>query len=298
MFGDKDIEEPDEDYADWECDSEEEAQEWFDNYDEHEDSEWLADYDKDDEYYFESIKNKRKLLKNESKGIKESKEPMSIDAHKFSDMRKDDILNVLDDMPVGTTLSGIVNAPGTYGAEHFGHLGDVVVKKRSAYVANIYNPISSPDDWKYKDIYWTISGDKKYNWDIANIILGKDKYYCLSEFNGIKESINIMKAKRLLENNGYIVNKKLRESENDDDKNRREMFYCVMNLMDNAFFAVSDAVSGIDKMLIQEKYPKSYDMPFDVYLSNDERNDLYGIRQRLDKISDDIEDWFGYDIFE
>ena len=76
MFGDKDITEPDEDYADWECDSEEEAQEWFDDYDEHEDSEWLADYDKEDEYYFEGIKNKRKLFKkgaNENMKIRNRK---------------------------------------------------------------------------------------------------------------------------------------------------------------------------------------------------------------------------------
>lgn len=32
MFGDSDIYEPDEDYADWVVDSEEEASEWFDNY--------------------------------------------------------------------------------------------------------------------------------------------------------------------------------------------------------------------------------------------------------------------------
>ena len=32
MFGDKDLYEPDEDYADWSCETEEEAQEWFDNY--------------------------------------------------------------------------------------------------------------------------------------------------------------------------------------------------------------------------------------------------------------------------
>ena len=154
----------------------------------------------------------------EAKGIKESKNPVVIDAHKFSNMRKEDILNVLDDMPVGTKLSGIVDAPGTYGAEHFGHLGDVVVEKRSAYVANIYNPISSPNDWKYKDIYWTISGDKKYNWDIANIILGKDKYYCLSDM-ATNESINIRKAKRLMEKNGYKVVQKdtIHESLPEDD---------------------------------------------------------------------------------
>ena len=32
MFGDKEIETPDEDYADWECESEQCAREWFDNY--------------------------------------------------------------------------------------------------------------------------------------------------------------------------------------------------------------------------------------------------------------------------
>ena len=32
MFGDKDVTEPDEDYADHECDSREEADEWFESY--------------------------------------------------------------------------------------------------------------------------------------------------------------------------------------------------------------------------------------------------------------------------
>ena len=32
MFGDSDLYEPDEDYADWTADSEQEAAEWFDNY--------------------------------------------------------------------------------------------------------------------------------------------------------------------------------------------------------------------------------------------------------------------------
>lgn len=41
MFGDKELYEPDESYADWECDSAEEAQEWFDSYN---------GFDEDDEY--------------------------------------------------------------------------------------------------------------------------------------------------------------------------------------------------------------------------------------------------------
>lgn len=32
MFGDSDLYEPNEDYADWVCETEEEAKEWFDNY--------------------------------------------------------------------------------------------------------------------------------------------------------------------------------------------------------------------------------------------------------------------------
>ena len=67
MFGDKDIEEPDEDYADWECDSEEEAREWFDSYD----SDY---YDDDDDYYYESIKNKKKSSKKDGNRIMRLKE--------------------------------------------------------------------------------------------------------------------------------------------------------------------------------------------------------------------------------
>ena len=40
MFGDKDLYEPDEDYADWVCDSEEVASEWFDSYTGFESDDW------------------------------------------------------------------------------------------------------------------------------------------------------------------------------------------------------------------------------------------------------------------
>lgn len=45
MFGDTDMIEPDEDYADWEADSEEEAQEWFSSYTGFDDDEDLEDID-------------------------------------------------------------------------------------------------------------------------------------------------------------------------------------------------------------------------------------------------------------
>ena len=110
------------------------------------------------------------------------------------------------------------------------------------------------------------------------------------------ESINLRRAKKLVENNGYIVTKKgLKESDN-DDKDRLETIYYVMNLIDNAYSAVTDASFGINKILNKENYP-DIDIPFDVYLSKDERNALSDICRRLDNISDDIEDWFGYDMF-
>lgn len=47
MFGDEDYTEPDEDYADWECDSEKTAQEWFDTYEGFAD-EFEPEYDADE----------------------------------------------------------------------------------------------------------------------------------------------------------------------------------------------------------------------------------------------------------
>lgn len=45
MFGDSDFVLPDPDYADWECDSKSEAQEWFDNYNGFAEDEELAEFD-------------------------------------------------------------------------------------------------------------------------------------------------------------------------------------------------------------------------------------------------------------
>ena len=49
MFGDSDLYAPNEAYADWECDTEEEASEWFDSYTgfEDEDDDW-SDFEEDD----------------------------------------------------------------------------------------------------------------------------------------------------------------------------------------------------------------------------------------------------------
>lgn len=52
MFGDSDLYDPDEDYADWETESEQEASDWFDSYRGFEDDEELSfeDDDEDIEY--------------------------------------------------------------------------------------------------------------------------------------------------------------------------------------------------------------------------------------------------------
>lgn len=54
MFGDKELYEPDEGYADWECDSAEEAQEWFDSY---------TGFDEDDEYEYDVYGNSQPTVK-------------------------------------------------------------------------------------------------------------------------------------------------------------------------------------------------------------------------------------------
>lgn len=54
MFGDKELYEPDESYADWECDSAEEAQEWFDSY---------TGFDEDDEYEYDVYGNSQPTVK-------------------------------------------------------------------------------------------------------------------------------------------------------------------------------------------------------------------------------------------
>ena len=190
MFGDKDIEEPDEDYADWECDSEEEAQEWFDNYDEHEDSEWLADYDKDDEYYFESIKNKRKSFKkgaNENIKIKTHESINSIRAKNLLESKGKDFEIWFDDLKKDVQ-NALLNE---FDIENPGQIN------WDDPIATVYEDdiLDLMDD--YTDDYDEYEGDDfNENMKIRT-----------------NESMGLRRAKRLLGSRGYIVTKRrLREA--------------------------------------------------------------------------------------
>lgn len=93
MFGDSDLVEPDEDYADWECETEAEAEEWFNSYEgfeDEEDDESFFDSNLDEEVLTESYNNLPDWLisfldsNREGTSIKKTLSNRGIDLHNCS----------------------------------------------------------------------------------------------------------------------------------------------------------------------------------------------------------------------
>lgn len=85
-----------------------------------------------------------------------------------------DLRNYLDSLPVGTKLTGIVNAPGSHWAGT-----EVICEKRGGYKTVYYNPWGvPPSDAKYRATWWSLGGSETDEFELANIILKGTKYYC------------------------------------------------------------------------------------------------------------------------
>lgn len=78
----------------------------------------------------------------------------------------------LSGLPIGTKITDIVNSPGSHWEGR-----EVPVELHEAYVQNMFNPVSSPNDWKYKERYWTVAGSKYTDHGIAKIIVDGTRYY-------------------------------------------------------------------------------------------------------------------------
>ena len=114
------------------------------------------------------------------------------------------------------------------------------------------------------------------------------------------ESINLRRAKKLLENKGYVVRRSLYEfdgkpnkmlRENDNESSHNETIYYVNNLLDNLENATYDAWGGIGQILTKRKYGM-------VSLSDSERDALFNIYMELDEFLDKVMNSFGYDIWD
>lgn len=102
----------------------------------------------------------------------------SVSAQSLSNFSAKEVREKLNDMPPGTKITGIRNKSGKYDF-------DTVVEKQEGYVANYAVGAKSKETW------WAVSGEKRSEFDVADIILGKSKYY------GIHSSQNVNVPKSL-----------------------------------------------------------------------------------------------------
>lgn len=121
--------------------------------------------------------------------------PEVIPAESLAEMSKNEMHDFLENLPVGTKITGIVDAPGTFGRKKWGE-DDKIVKKEGGYTGPSYNRFGlSPSDTKYMDTWWTISGGKTHSWELVSIIQGKNKYYSVLALEDpddyVESSVNI-----------------------------------------------------------------------------------------------------------
>lgn len=100
----------------------------------------------------------------------------SVDISEFIGLSKDEIGNMLDELPVGTIITGITGRRKQYDF-------DTTFRKDSAYESNYHQSASSPHDWKYKKEYWTVEGyeDPYIVSKIYEIANDQNKYYIMRQ---------------------------------------------------------------------------------------------------------------------
>ena len=86
-----------------------------------------------------------------------------------------EIEQILDEAPVGTLITGICQNPDR-------HSIDTHIEKKQAYTSNYHQGVSSPNDWKSLDTYWTVAGYKEHFIlsMIMKILDGTSKYWSIS----------------------------------------------------------------------------------------------------------------------
>lgn len=91
-------------------------------------------------------------------------------------LTRDEIVDKLNEMPVGTELTGIRDRSGRYDF-------DSIVRKEGGYSTN-YGAMSryggrgaKVGDYNQYSTEWKVAGSKTNVYDLTNIILGKNKYY-------------------------------------------------------------------------------------------------------------------------
>lgn len=98
-----------------------------------------------------------------------------IDAEDLRGLSREQIEQILDEVPVGTKVLHIRNLKNRFNM-------DVHIEKKSAYQANYYQGMGTPLDFKDEDTFWEVGAYKDPYIDdtIYKAVNGMDKYYGLT----------------------------------------------------------------------------------------------------------------------
>lgn len=134
------------------------------------DAEELSGWDTDE------IKSSEKLEESEANNL-------AMDARVLAKMNYNHIIDILEDAPAGATIKYVKDKEGTFGRERYNT--ESRIEKHEGYASL---PQSRPvwtsgmstkelNQVRGKDTWWTVNGSKNSQYDIADIIAGRSKYY-------------------------------------------------------------------------------------------------------------------------
>lgn len=124
--------------------------------------------------------NDRKLSTKDFYFANDEKEfdgqPQELSAVELQKLTKDEIEQILDSVPVGSKIHNIYGVYWTKKTLAEGNVPEESsVEKKQSIKQNYFAPVPT----KYYDVYWSVNGTE--NPYIINTILGKDKYYIVSD---------------------------------------------------------------------------------------------------------------------
>ena len=102
-------------------------------------------------------------------------ETKQVDGHILAEVDREELFKALEQAPVGAVITGVRAAPGSY--EYGKYDFDTNIEKHGGYVQNYFAPIPT----KNYETWWSVGGVKKNVYEMADILLGRSKYYALTQ---------------------------------------------------------------------------------------------------------------------
>jgi methyl-accepting chemotaxis protein len=104
--------------------------------------------------------------------------PQEFSALELRNMSSDELESLLDEAPIGSVIHNIYDNWWTKKKLKDGkEPTESIVEKHRGYKQNYYAPVPTKD----RITWWTVGGSEKHKFDLIKIILGKNKYYTVSD---------------------------------------------------------------------------------------------------------------------